>query len=167
MTQRDPDTAWSRPAPFCVVLTPYRSLSRAGFTALMVFIGLVGFVAGVAFAMIGAWPVLGFFGLDVALIWLAFHLNYRSGRQMETVAIEDGLLTLTQTDPRGRAGRTDLAALWVDVRLREAADGRTTLALASHGREHRIAAFLTDDERRDLALLLQSALLEARGGPRI
>ena len=39
----------------------------------MGFIGAVSFVAGIAFAMIGAWPVLGFFGLDVALIWYAFN----------------------------------------------------------------------------------------------
>ena len=38
----------------------------------------------------GAWPVIGFFGLDVALIYLAFKLNYRSGRLYETIELTPG-----------------------------------------------------------------------------
>ena len=168
MSQDDlPSGALKAPKPFRVVLTPYRSLSRTGFIVLMSAIGFVGFATGMAFLMIGAWPVLGFFGLDVALIWLAFKLNYRSGRQLETIEIADGLMTLTHVDPYGRARSTALPATWADVRLRRSADGRTTIALASHGREHMFGGFLTDDERRDVADVLRVALLAARGGPRI
>lgn len=153
--------------PIRFVLTPYRSLSRPGFLVLMGFIGLVSFVAGLAFAMMGAWPVLGFFGLDVALIWYAFHRNYRAARQHEAIEIADGRLTLTRSDVHGRARTTELPAAWVDVRLRQARDGRTALALASHGIEHAFGGFLTDDERRELAPALREALLTANGGPRI
>ena len=103
-------------------------------------------------------------GLDVALIWLAFQLNYRSGRQLETIDIKDGRLTLTHVDVSGRSRRTELPAAWIDVRLAEAVDGRTSIALASHGRVHPFGAFLTDDERRDLAFALRAVLLKARGG---
>lgn len=153
--------------PIRFVLEPHRSLSRNGFLVLMGFVGLVSFVAGVGFALMGAWPVMGFLGLDVALIWLAFRLNYRAGRQLETIDIADGTLTLTRIDPRGRERATALAVAWVDVRLRQASDGRTALSLASHGREHALGRFLTDDERRGLAPALRQALLAARGGPRI
>lgn len=162
-----PSRGHAAPPPFRAVLTPYRSLSRTGFIALMSAIGLVGFVTGMAFLMIGAWPVLGFFGLDVALIWLAFKLNYRSGRQTETIEIDGGRLTLTRIDPWGRARITELPATWIDVRLREGHDGRTAIALATHGREHPFGGFLTDDERRELAGILRAAVLTARGGPRI
>lgn len=155
------------PAPIRFVMTPYRSLSRTGFLVLMSFIGGVSFVAGIAFAMMGAWPVFGFFGLDVALIWYAFHRNYRSARQLEVIEIADGRLTLTHQDARGCARSTELTAAWVDVRLREAHDGRTSIALASHGREHPFGGFLNDEERRELAPALREALLFARGGPRI
>jgi uncharacterized membrane protein len=153
--------------PMRFVLTPYRSLSRSGFLIVMGLLASISFVAGLAFAWIGAWPVLGFFGLDVALIWLAFRMNYRSGRQLETIEIEDGRLTLTHFDPRGRARSTTLAAAWVDVRLHQAGDGRTAISLASHGREHAFGSFLTDEERAELAPALRSALVAARGGPRI
>ena len=155
------------PKPFRAVLTPYRSLGRTGFLVLMSMVGLVSFIAGLVFLMIGAWPVLGFFGLDVGLVWLAFKLNYRSGRQFEAIEIADGLMTLTHVDPSGRSRTTELAAIWVDVRLKQTADGRTALALASHGREHPFGAFLTDDERRELARILRGALIDARGGRRI
>lgn len=162
-----PRRTFSGDDPIRFVLTPYRSLSRPGFIVLMGFIGAVSFVAGVAFAMIGAWPVLGFFGLDVALIWYAFHRNYRSARQLETIEIADGRLTLAHIDVRGRRRETELATAWVDVRLRQATDGRTTIALASHGQEHPFGGFLTDDERRELAPALREALLAANGGPRV
>lgn len=155
------------PKPFRAVLTPHRSLSRTGFLVLMSTVGLVSFVAGMVFLMIGAWPVLGFFGLDAVLVWLAFKLNYRSGLQYEVIEIADGLMTLTHVDPAGRSETTELPAIWVDVRLKQTADGRTALALATHGREHPFGAFLTDDERGVFARILRTALLQARGGPRI
>lgn len=162
-----PSRAYRPPAPFRAVLTPYRSLSRAGFLVLMSAVGAVSFVTGFAFLMMGAWPVLGFFGLDVALIYLAFRLNYRSARQLETIEIEDGRLVLTHVDAKGRQRATELPATWVDVRLHRETDGHNGLSLASHGREYAFGAFLTDDERRELADVLREALVAARGGPRI
>ena len=155
------------PEPVRFELSPHRSLSRPGFLVLMAFISGVSCIAGVAFAMMGAWPVLGFFGLDVALIWYAFHRNYRSGRQLEIIDIADGRLTITHVDVSGNRRRTELAAAWVDVRLGRAGNGRTRIALASHGREYPFGAFLTEEEKIELAPALRSAIVPARGGPRI
>lgn len=164
---RVPVGAAPGPRPFRLVMTPYRSLSKPGFLIVMAFIGAVSFVTGIAFALMGAWPVLGFFGLDVVLIYWAFQRNYRSGRQLETIEIADGELRLVRTDPRGRSATTELPSAWIEVRFSEQPDGRTTIALASRGREHRFATFLTDDERREIAPVLRAALIEARGGARI
>lgn len=150
-------------ATFSARLTPHRSLSQGGFLALMAAIGIVSFASGVFFVMIGAWPVTGFFGLDVGLLWLAFRLNYRAGRQFEIVEIRDGVLTLTQVDRKGRLRAATFNPYWVAVRLHEEKDGRAALALASHGREHAFAGFLNDDEKREFAGLLRSALARARG----
>ena len=57
---------------FSAVLTPHRSLSATGFLILMMLVGGVSFAAGIVFLMMGAWPVFGFFGLDVLLLYLAF-----------------------------------------------------------------------------------------------
>ena len=130
-------------------------------------LSLVSFIAGVAFYLAGAWPVLGFFGLDVAVIYLAFKLNYRSGRIYESVEVDPRELTITRVHPSGRQETFAFATAWVRVDLAEHHDGRTALQLRHHGRTLQFAGFLTDDERRDFAAALRGAVLTARGGARI
>jgi uncharacterized membrane protein len=150
------------------VLHPHRSLSPRGFLILMTLIGGVSFAIGMAFVAIGAWPVLGFFGLDAALVYLAFKLNYRSGRLYETVNVSPDALTLTRVFPSGRRENYEFNPYWARVRLTtDRPDGRTSMRLAAQGREVQFGQFLTDDERRDFANELTGALLTARGGPRI
>lgn len=155
------------PVPFHALLVPHRSLSPGGFLLVMLAIASVSFVTGMAFFMMGAWPVTGFFGLDVLAIYVAFKLNYRDARAYETIRIDRGDLVLTAVDTRGRHTRHVFAASWVRVVLDEIHDGTTRLKLALHGREVGFGGFLTDDERRELAHELQGALIAARGGPRI
>ncbi|MDX2259975.1 MAG: DUF2244 domain-containing protein [Hyphomicrobiaceae bacterium] len=147
---------------FSAILTPYRSLSKPGFLVLMAFLGVVSFAVGLYFLSLGAWPVLGFFGLDILLVLIAFKLNYRSGREYEVVRLTPSLLTLTRVDPGGRAQVFDFNPYWVRVNLSEHHDGRTRLCLASHGEELVFGCFLTDDERKDFAGVLRTALSSAR-----
>ena len=114
------------------------------------------------FLLQGAWPVFGFFGLDVALVYFAFKLNYRSGRLYETVELTPDMLTITRVQPSGKRESVDFNPYWVRVRLAEGPQGRTDLRIASHGREFSFANFLTDDERRDLSNALSNALAQAR-----
>lgn len=144
------------------VLTTYRSLSPRGFLILMSLLGLVSFVAGLVFLMMGAWPVFGFFGLDVLLIYIAFKLNYRSGRLYETVDLDPRLLALTRVHPSGRQERFEFNPYWVRVSFSERRDGHTDLALTSHGEVFPFGRFLTDDERREFADVLARALSLAR-----
>ena len=60
---------------FRAVLHPHRSLGPRGFLILMLAIGGISFVTGMVFLSMGAWPVFGFFGLDVLLVYVAFKLN--------------------------------------------------------------------------------------------
>ncbi len=144
------------------VLTPHRSLPPLGFLLLMSALGLVSFVTGVVFAVMGAWPVLGFFGLDVLIVYGAFKLNYRAGRMQETVEVGHPDLVIIRQHPSGRSERFQLNAYWARVHLSEHHDGRTALSVGSHGTRIRFGAFLTDDERRDFANALSAALANAR-----
>lgn len=144
------------------VLTSYRSLGPKGFLILMSFLAAVSFAAGVAFLMIGAWPVFGFFGLDVLLIYIAFKLNYRSGRLYETVVLDPSQLTVTRHHPSGRTERFDFNPYWVRVLFSEHVDGRTHLALTSKGEVVPFGGFLTDEERREFADVLGNALVVAK-----
>jgi uncharacterized membrane protein len=144
------------------VLTPYRSLPPLGFLIVMSVLGVVSFVTGVAFAWMGAWPVLGFFGLDVLIVYIAFKVNYRSGRMRETVEVGHPDLVIMRQHPSGRREQFQLNAYWARVHLSEHHDGRTALSVGSHGARIRFGGFLTDDERRDFAHALSAALADAR-----
>ncbi|MFA5900215.1 MAG: DUF2244 domain-containing protein [Hyphomicrobium sp.] len=147
---------------FSAVLYPHRSLSPTGFLVLMAAVGGISFITGMVFLLKGAWPVFGFFGLDVALIYVAFKLNYRSGRLYETVELTPQALKITRVHPTGVEESFDFNPYWVRVRLAERPQGGNDLRLASHGREFAFARFLTDDERRDFSQALSNALAQAR-----
>ena len=148
---------------FRAVLHPHRSLSPRGFLILMSAIGAVSFVTGLAFLMMGAWPVLGFCGLDVGLVYVAFKLNYRAGRAHEIVELTPDILRVTRVAAGGSSQRFEFNPYWARVKLAQWPDGRTDLKIASHGREFSFGRLLNDDERRDFANALQQALQNARG----
>jgi len=79
----DPNTA--EPELFSALLTPHRSLNRTGFLLLMAFLSLISFAAGMVFLMLGAWPVVGFFGLDILAVYLAFKINFRRAQGCEEI----------------------------------------------------------------------------------
>lgn len=149
---------------FRAVLYPHRSLGPTGFLVLMLAVGGVSFVTGMVFLLMGAWPVMGFFGLDVALIYGAFRLNYRAGRMYETVELTPETLVVTRVHPSGRQESFDFNPYWVRVRLAPTPQGRTDLRLTSHGREFAFARFLTEEERREFSNTLSGALAQARAG---
>jgi uncharacterized membrane protein len=144
------------------VLQPHRSLPPAGFALLMAVLGLVSFIAGTIFYLIGAWPVIGFFGLDVGLIYLAFRLNYRSARQTERVRLVEDALTVERIGVRGDRRRWRFQPYWLRVVLDEADDETNRLYIASHGRSLVLGAFLGPAERRKFAERLTSALAHWR-----
>ncbi|MEM9028391.1 MAG: DUF2244 domain-containing protein [Pseudomonadota bacterium] len=133
----------------------------------MAAIGGVSFVCGVVFLIMGAWPIFFFFGLDFLLIYIAFRLNYRSGRIYEVVDLSCDQLSLQRVHPSGRTEIFTFNPAWVRVILAERKDGRNAITLSSHGRSVPFGAFLTDHERREFSHALTTAIIDARGGPRI
>ena len=147
---------------FAAILTPHRSLGPKGFALLMGAVCIVSFSTGLLFYLIGAWPVVGFMGLDVALIYIAFRLNFRALRLYEMVDLTQEALTVTRVDPSGKAQSWDFNPYWVRLSLEPRRGRSTELSLASHGKRLVFASFLTDDEREDFALALSSALSSAK-----
>jgi uncharacterized membrane protein len=147
---------------FSAVLMPHRSLGPAGFMVLMTAVCLVSFGTGTLFYLLGAWPVIGFMGLDVVLIYIAFKLNFRALRLYETVDLTQDALTITRVAPSGRAQSWSFNPYWVRLSLQERIGRSSELSLASHGKRLVFASFLTDAEREDFASALSSALSSAR-----
>jgi uncharacterized membrane protein len=154
------------PTIFSAVLTPHRSLTRNGFLALMLALGGISLATGTAFLLAGAWPVFGFCGLDVLLIYLAFRLSYRRARAYEQVTVTPSELTVRKVSHHGRISECTLNPLWVQLdRVVHAEFGIERLFLVSHGRRLAIAGFLGPEEKASFALALSAALGEAKRGP--
>lgn len=154
------------PTIFSAVLTPHRSLSRTGFLLLMLVVGGISFITGMVFLLAGAWPVLGFCGLDVLLVYLAFRVSYRRAKAYEQVTVTPSELTVRKVSHRGRIREWTLNPLWVRLdRVVHAEFGIERLFLVSHGRRLAIAGFLGPDEKASFALALSAALGEAKRGP--
>ena len=153
------------PTIFSAVLTPHRSLGHVGFLVLMIVFGGVSFVSGMAFLLMGAWPVFGFFGLDVALLYWAFRLNYRHAAEYEQVMVTPTVLKVRKVCHRGRAREWALNPLWVKLdRVVHEEYGIERLFLVSRGKQLAIGNFLGPDEKASFALALGDALNEAKRG---
>ena len=154
------------PTIFSAVITPHRSLPRFGFLVLMGIFGIVSFIAGMVFLIAGAWPVFGFFGLDVALLYWAFRLNYRHAGAYEEVKITPSALTVRKVSHLGRAREWVLNPLWVKLDMTEVHEfGIERLFLVTRGKQLAIASFLGPDEKANFAKELGAALSEAKRGP--
>ncbi len=150
---------------FDVVLTPHRSLSPRGFVILMTAICLVSFSGGLLFYLAGAWPVVGFLGLDVLLIYVAFKINYRHGKAYETLRLTRQSLQVERVSHRGKVDSCSFQPAWLQVLIEDPPQHHSQLTLCSHGRSLVIGSFLTPDERLDLAKALRGALSRIRNAP--
>ena len=160
----DPNTA--EPELFSALLTPHRSLNRTGFLLLMAFLSLISFAAGMVFLMLGAWPVVGFFGLDILAVYLAFKINFRRAQGCEEIWVTPSQLRVRRVSHRGHAVEFVLNPLW--VRLNKVAHeefGIEKLYLVSRGNSVSIGSFLSPDEKASFANALMEALQAARRGP--
>ena len=159
----DPD---AQPQIFSALLTPHRSLNRTGFLAVMAFVTFVSFAAGIAFLLMGAWPVLGVFGLDVLAIYWAFRVNFRRARASEEILVTPSELRVRRISHRGHVVEFVLNPLWVRLdQISHAEYGIDKLYLVSRGRHLSIGSFLGPDEKASFAKALTAALQAAKRGP--
>ena len=147
------------PPPFHAVLRPNRSLGRTGFALVMALLAGASVLVGTMFLLMDAWPVFGFFGLDVVLVYLAFRMSYRSGQLYETVDPADGQLDVTRVHPGGKREFWSLPAYWVRVELTCYEYGACELELVSHGRRVMLARFLSLPEITEFAGALKKRFL--------
>jgi uncharacterized membrane protein len=154
-----------QPKLFSARLTPHRSLNRTGFLVLMAFLTAVSFAAGVAFLVMGAWPVFGFFGLDVLVIYWAFRINFRRAAAVEEISVTPSELRVRRISHRGHVVEWVLNPLWVRLDQKTHAEfGIERLYLVSKGRRVSVGSFLGPDEKASFAKALLAALQAAKRG---
>ena len=149
------------PLLFDALLQPHRSLSPSGFIVVMLTIGAVMLGLGIFFLLMGAWPVFGFLGLDLLLLWLAIKLNARALKIVERIRVTPEQVLVTRHGPRGGASWT-FNPYWLNIAVNETARGKGEIHLSSHGFSLGLGAYLLPEERRQLADALRQALEELR-----
>ena len=164
MSQRDAPAALLEHEPyFNASLHPYRSLGSKGFFWLMTLVSVVMLLVSLPFFLLGAWPIVGFAGLDILLVYWAFRRSYRDARAREQVLVTGGMVEITHHSAKGERQSVSYNPYWVRLETRHEEDkGMTELAITSHGRRTVIGSFLHACERESLAAALEDALLKAR-----
>lgn len=150
---------------FDAELRPHNSLSPSGFRALMAALAAAFLGVGAVFFAAGAWPVVGFCGLELVLVYLFFKLNFRDLRRYEILRLTDTALDVLRVAPDGSAERVSFQPYWLRVTIENAPGRSSRLVLSSHGNSLDVGAFLAPEEREDLARALGDALRRQRRVP--
>lgn len=142
---------------FSLILKRNCSISPAGL--LGVFAGLAGFVlaVGVAFAAAGAWLVLPFAGLEIALLGAAFVAVARHATDYEKIELRAGRLTVEVGEAR-RSARYELPAGGARVRVEQETQGGARVWLRAAQQELEIGRHLDAHTRARLASELATRL---------
>ena len=158
-----PENGFAADEPFFkALLTPHRSLGRAGFMILMGALVFGWAVTGIFMLSHGAWPVFGFFGLDVVALYVAFRLNYRAARAREEVSVSRTALDILKVAPSGKAEQHHFNPFWSRFSVaRHAEIGITGMEVESRGRNVAIGSFLNPDDRESFAEAFSRALARA------
>jgi uncharacterized membrane protein len=151
-------------AIFAARLFPRRSFTPAAARKLLFATFCASALFSLPFYLAGAWPIVGFLGLDVALLWLAFRLSFRAARAYEDYRLTYLELEFARVSARGARREWRFNPAWVTLERGETGPMAERLALLSRGRRLEIASFLGADEKAKFAGDLGRALGEAKRG---
>jgi uncharacterized membrane protein len=152
-------------AVFDATITPHRSLDRNGFRIVMTLVSLASVASSIPFVVLGAWPVAGFFGLDVIALFIAFHVNFRHARAFERIVVTPLEVLLRKVSHLGREAVWRSNPAWTKLeRVNDEDYGLLGLNLVSRGQSVTVASQLSPHEREGFANALGSALASARRG---
>ncbi|WP_075290640.1 DUF2244 domain-containing protein [Pararhizobium arenae] len=140
-------------------LTPYRSLGMKGFKVLFLIAGLMSLVHVFVFMLMGAWPVVFFFGLDYALLLGAFWLNYRAARAREEVLVSRTDVRVRKFTPAGQMTEHNFNPFWARFNIaRHSEIGIVSMNISDRRRATDIGMFLNRDDRESFAKAFSGAL---------
>jgi uncharacterized membrane protein len=145
-------------------LMPHRSMDRRAALALVGVVSAIWAVMSLSFAAMGAWPVLAFFGLDIALLAWLIHLNFKDALRREEVSVSRTGVEVRRFAPNGLRRELHVFNPF-GTRLeieRHEEFGVRKLTLAARGRAVTIGDFLNPDDKESFAKALSSALAKAR-----
>ena len=148
---------------FAAKLTPHRSLGQRGFRVVIAVVAVAATLTAITFYSIGAWPVVGFMGLDVVLIAWAMWAALKDGKRYEQVTLWRDQLELKQVDGAGKETLLRFNPGFVKLVVDRDFNERTTgVHFRTRDRDVVVGAFLNQDEKSSFAKAFGTALKRAR-----
>lgn len=148
---------------FAARLTPQRSLGQRGYRVAIATAVIVASIPGMIFSTMGAWPIVAFVGLDLALIWWALSSSMRDSKRYEQITLWPDQLEFKQVDGAGKETLTRFSPNGVKLVVDRDFNERTTgLHLRTPDRDLVLGAFLNADEKSSFAKAFGTALRRAR-----
>lgn len=148
---------------FCAVLTPHRALDQKGVYVVMIITCILAAIPGVVFFLMGAWPIIGFLGLDVALLFWALSKSRQEVNSFEEITLYTDKLDIRSVSPKGRVTRHQFNPFWIKIEvLRDFEDRVTDIVLKSKERTIKVGAFLNPEDKKSFAFALSCALYRVK-----
>lgn len=149
-----------------IEISPNCSLSAQGAAIFFGSCCLVSFAVAGMVAMHGYWPVVPFAGLEMALLGWALKVSMDRRFRRQTITVSDDDVRVESSDRRHYA-EVVFPRHWARVKLRRPQSRLhpSRLTIESHGRQCEVGSFLTEEERRGLAIRLKRLIGEANESP--
>jgi uncharacterized membrane protein len=148
---------------FAAKLTPHRSLGRKGFRIVILLAAALATIPGIIFFSMGAWPIIGFLGLDIALFWWAMSASQRDRKRYEEVTLWPDQLEIKQVDGVGKETLSRFNPYFVKLVVDRDFNERTVaLHLRTRDRDIVLGEFLNQDEKSSFAKAFGTALKRSR-----
>ncbi|PWB95021.1 DUF2244 domain-containing protein [Methylosinus sporium] len=147
-------------------LIPHRSMTLRQAHVFILLFGAGTCVLSVPFYILGAWPVVGFMGLDVLALYVALRVSFRSAKAFETLSLTPFELVIVQKSAYGLRRERRFDTYWLRLETEEDEEfGMQRVLLVSRGERIEIGGFLAPEQKAALAEELSRALAEAKRGP--
>lgn len=144
-------SAAREPADYCLVARRNHSLSPAGRQFVLVSLLVVSLAISLAFAALGAWLVLPFSGLELAVVYWAFREMDRHAQDFERIVIDGDHLVIEACEG-GTMHRYEFNRWWAQVRYIPARLGqRASIIVRAHGNEVIFGRHLPEERLREVA----------------
>lgn len=147
---------------FFAKLAPHKSLDQRGFLVLILALAVCSFSIGLLFFVLGAWPVVGFLGLDVALIAFAIRWNMSGPQEYQEIRVSRESVEIKFLKTQKEIGFETIQSYWVSVALQRPRGRASQVLLRSHGRSIEVGSFLSEPEKVELASALKAAIAQSR-----
>jgi len=141
---------------FALLARRHNSLDSVTCWIVFGSLACVSLVIAAVFAILGAWLILPFAGLEIAALALVLRWLRAHAGDYESVSVRGDVVALEVCE-ENRVLHLEFNRAWARLVVKEQS-WSTRLALCSHGREVEIGRYLDDGGRKALARELKSRL---------